>query len=101
MEKAMEQITDVCIADIIGCGKPYSATEGHAAFGEYMKELVKSVPVTAKELHYDRRVPEILGTWVKDGMNNLLLRVQTGSLENKPDALYEAACRFKKRKEKE
>lgn len=101
MAKAMEQITDVCIADIVGCGKPYSAAEGHAAFGEYMKELALSMPVTAKELHYDRRVPEVLGTWVKDGMNNLLLRVQTGSLENEPDALYEAACRFKKRKEKE
>lgn len=100
MAAAMEQITDVCIADIIGCGKPYSAADGHAAFGEYMKDLALSVPVTTRELHYDRRVPEVLGSLVKDGMNNLLLRVQTGSLENKPDALYDAACRFRKRKGK-
>lgn len=99
MAEAMEQITDVCMADIIGCGRPYSATEGHAAFGEYMKELALSMPVTPKELRYDKRVPEALGPYVKEGMANLLLRVQTGALENQEDALYKAACRFRKRKE--
>ncbi|WP_443789341.1 hypothetical protein [Dialister succinatiphilus] len=34
-------------------------------------------------------------------MQNLLLRVQNGNLENSPAALYDAAVRFKRRREHE
>jgi hypothetical protein len=34
-------------------------------------------------------------------MQNLLLRVQNGNLENTPEALYEAAVRYKRRRDNE
>ena len=94
-------MTDLGNADIIGCGRPFSATEGHSAFGRYMEDLALSVPVTTRELHYDKNVPQVLGSMVGEGMKNLLLRVQNGNLENNPAALYDAAVRFKRRRDHE
>ena len=90
-------LKDLCKADIIGCGRPLSATEGHEAFGNYMAELSRRMPVTSKELHYPKDVPAILAPHVAEGMNNLLFRVQNGDLDNTEEALHEAALRFKKR----
>lgn len=100
MAEAIGQLTDVDNADIIGCGRPLSATEGHTAFGKYMQDLALAMPVTTRELHYDPRVPEALGSYARDGFQNLLLRVQNGALENEPGALYEAAVRYRERHEK-
>lgn len=99
MAEAILQMTDLCKADIIGCGRPLSATEGHEAFGQYMADLALAMPVTTKELHYDKEVPAILAPQVAEGMNNLLLRVQTGNLANEEGALHEAALRYKRRRE--
>lgn len=93
----IREMTDLCKADIIGCGRPFSATEGHEAFGRCMMDVAASIPVSAGELHYDRRTIEALGPAVAEGMKNLLLRVQTGDLKNEPDRLYRAALRFRKR----
>lgn len=101
MREAFEQMTDLGNADIIGCGRPFSATEGHSAFGKYMEDLCLTVPVTSHELHYGSEVPKALGLYVSEGMKNLLLRVQNGNLENKPDVLYKAAMKFKRRKDHE
>lgn len=101
MAEAFHQMTDLGNADIIGCGRPFSATEGHSAFGRYMEDLALSVPVTTRELHYDKNVPQVLGSMVGEGMKNLLLRVQNGNLENNPAALYDAAVRFKRRRDHE
>lgn len=62
-----------------------------------MMDVAASIPVSAGELHYDRRTIEALGPAVAEGMKNLLLRVQTGELKNEPDRLYRAALRFRKR----
>lgn len=97
--KAFEDMTDLGKADIIGCGRPLSATEGHEAFGQYMVVLAKDMPVTTKELHYDKEVPAILAPYIKEGMSRLLFRVQIGNLENEEAAIHEAAVRFKRRKE--
>lgn len=97
MAEAIGQITDLCKADIIGCGRPLSATEGHKAFGRYMADLSLAMPVTPKELHYDKEVPKILAPDVAGGMNNILSRVQNGNLENTEEAIHQAAIRYRKR----
>lgn len=94
---AIGMLTALCRADVIGCGRPASATEGHEAFGQCMADTAASIPVTAKELHYDRRTVEILGPAVGDGLSNFLLRVQNGVLDNTEEALYTAARHFRKR----
>lgn len=97
MAESFLRLKDLCKADIIGCGRPLSATEGHEAFGEYMAELSRRMPVTCKELHYPKDVPAILAPHVAEGMNNLLFRVQNGNLDNTEEALHDAALRFAKR----
>ena len=97
MAESFLHLKDLCKADIIGCGRPLSATEGHEAFGNYMAELLRRMPVTSKELHYPKDVPAILAPHVAEGMNNLLFRVQNGDLDNTEEALHEAALRFAKR----
>jgi len=99
MKDAIVEMTDLGKADIIGCGRPLSATEGHEAFGHYMADLALAMPVTTKELQYDKDVPKILAPQVADGMNNLLLRVQSGNLPNEEGAIHEAALRYKRRRE--
>ena len=101
MAEAFHQMTDLGNADIIGCGRSLSDTAGHSEFGRYMEEVSLSVPVTTRELHYGKDVPRLLGNLVGEGMQNLLLRVQNGNLENSPAALYDAAVRFKRRREHE
>ncbi len=97
MAEGILQMTDLCKADIIGCGRPLSATEGHEAFGRYMVDLAKAMPVTPKELHYDKEVPLLLAPDVAAGMQNLLTRVQNGTLENTETAIHQAAVRYHKR----
>ncbi len=97
MAEGILQMTDLCKADIIGCGRPLSATEGHEAFGRYMADLAKAMPVTHKELRYDKEVPRLLAPDVAAGMQNLLTRVQNGTLENTEEAIHQAAVRYHKR----
>lgn len=94
---AVRRLTDVCKADIIGCGRPFSATEGHAAFGACMENLARAMPVSPKELHYDSRTTEALCGCEAAGMQNLLSRVQAGELPNTADALAAAAVHYRKR----
>lgn len=94
---AIGLLTRLCQADIIGCGRPFSATEGHGEFGRYMAEVALSIPVTAKELRYDAETVSALEPMAKEGFENLLVRVQNGTLENSPEALLAAAKRFRKR----
>ncbi len=95
--EAICEMTALAKADIIGCGRPLSATEGHEAFGRCMADVAASIPVTTGELHYDGRTIEALGPAAAEGMQNLLRRVQNGELENGPEPLYRAAVRFRKR----
>lgn len=95
--QAVRYCTALCEADIIGCGRPLSATAGHEAFGKCMEDVARSIPVTVKELHYGPETIRVLGPAVKEGLANLLLRVQNGTLSNTEEALGEAALRFRKR----
>ena len=101
VSEAMLQMTDLSIADIIGCGNPDADTRGHQEIGEYMSRLALEIPVSTKELHYDKRVPFLLGEKTPEGMKNLLIRVQSGSLENEPAAIYDAAVRYMRRRSHE
>lgn len=97
MIDGIRRMTALSIADIIGCGRPFSAADGHTAFGQAMEAAAESIPVTTKELHYDRRTIDALGPVVAEGMQNLLSRVQNGVLPNEADALAAAAGRYRKR----
>ena len=66
-----------------------------------MSRLALEIPVSTKELHYDKRVPFLLGEKTPEGMKNLLIRVQSGSLENEPAAIYDAAVRYMRRRSHE
>ena len=97
MKEGIGELTALCNADIIGCGKGENATEGHSSFGKYMEELCQMMPVTTKDLRYDRRVIDALRPAVADGMANLLFRVQNGTLKNEEEALLDAAVRYRRR----
>lgn len=97
MEEGIGELTALCNADIIGCGKDKSATEGHTSFGKYMENLCRMMPVSTKDLRYDRRVIDALEPAVAEGMANLLLRVQNGTLENEEESLLDAAIRYRRR----
>lgn len=97
MEKGIGELTALCKADIIGCGKEESATEGHGSFGQYMEELCRMMPVSTKDLRYDKRVISALGPAIAEGMANLLLRVQNGALKNDEESLLDAAIRYRRR----
>ncbi len=94
---AISHMTALSVADIIGCGRPNSATAGHEAFGACMADVARSLPVTTKELAYDARTVEALSDCAAEGFANLLHRVQAGSLRNDADELYHAAVHFVRR----
>ncbi|MBS5189733.1 MAG: CCA tRNA nucleotidyltransferase [Veillonella sp.] len=90
MRTAWEQLAKVCAADVLGCGKPYSSTDGTLAFGECMADLSLDMPVHTKDLNYDERVIKLAGKQVGEGLQYLLGQVQNGVVPNEPDALYDA-----------
>ena len=99
LTEAIFHMTALAAADVVGCGRPYSATDGHFAFGACMKDLAEGMPVSTKELCYDSRVIEALSGKMAGGMANLLSRVQAGTLPNTPDDLAAAAVRYGRRHE--
>lgn len=101
MMQAVGELEAVCQADALATGKGHVDTENHATLGAYMKELCKTMPVTTKELNYDARVIDALGDRVGDGLKNMLARVQNGNLENRAEVLYEAALRYRRRRDEE
>lgn len=94
---AIRRMTALTCADIAGCGRPLSAAEGHIAFGRCMEDTAARIPVQTRDMRYDRRTIDALGPLVAEGMQNLLSRVQNGTLGNEPDAIWEAAVRYRRR----
>lgn len=99
MIEAIRELTDVCKADIVGCGYDTIDLIGHEQFGQYMISLAKRMPITTRELHYGTDVPQILSPYVAEGMQRILQRVQNGQLKNEEVFIKEAAIRFRRRKE--
>ena len=99
MAEAFREMTDLSEADIIGCGYDTADVSGHEAYGQYVIQLAEHMPVTTKELNYTQKTVETLKPYVADGMKNLLLRVQNGNLKNQEGTLYDAAIRYRRRRD--
>jgi hypothetical protein len=95
--EAMEQATEVARGDILGCGHEQADTTGTDSFGEYMKLAAGQMPVSTKDLHYDRRIPEQCGRQTGACLAVLLKRVQSKELQNDADILAKAASKWLKR----
>lgn len=94
---AVGQAIEVACADILGCGHPHADASGTRSFGEYMELRAWQMPVSPKDLRYDRRIPEICGRHTGQCLQVLLKRVQNKELQNTADILVEAAGKWMKR----
>lgn len=94
---AFKELNEVCLADIIACGKDNSSLEGTKAFGEYVDDICKKMPLHTKELNYNQELIKICGPNVRYILPELLTRVQDNVLENEENALMDAALRWLKR----
>lgn len=95
--EAVGQATALAIGDIKGCGHVEADTSGTESFGEYMALLASRMPVSTKDLAYDRRIPDLCGRRTGACLKTLLKRVQNKALQNDADILAEAAGKWMKR----
>lgn len=98
--EACGQQAEVCVADVLGCGKPHAATAGTEAFGACLQAIAEKIPVHTKDLRYPKSLPSLVGSSCREVLQNLLQRVQNGQLDNEPEALLAAAKRYLIRHEK-
>lgn len=98
--EAVEQATALACADIIGCGRAAAETAGTAEFGRFLADLACQMPVSTRDLAYDRRLPSHCGKLTGNCLKNLLLRVQSNELDNDAETLFQAAEKWLKRQEK-
>ncbi|WP_127448915.1 CCA tRNA nucleotidyltransferase [Veillonella sp. 3310] len=97
---AMECLKELGVADVIGSGT--KDPEPSDAYGSRMVSLAQTMPVHTKDLHYDKGLPALVGPYVKEVMQTLLQRVQSGDILNTPEALQEAGlAKYRRLKEKE
>lgn len=93
LQEACLQLAQVCAADVIGCGKPNSSTDGTLAFGDYLVRICEGMPIHTKDLAYDQRLLEVTGSQTGIILPYLLRQVQNGQVKNNADQLLEAAKR--------
>lgn len=98
---AMERLGQVCVADVIGCGRTEGAINGHVAFAEYVAEQMKRMPIHTRDLRYPPTLPTYCGEATGKCLRVLLQRVQDGGLDNEPAVLMEAAIHYLNRQEKD
>lgn len=101
LQEAWNQLSEICQADVIGCGNPNASTASTAAFGEYMQDIMDRMPIQSKDLNYDERVVQVGATYMAQLMKFLIRQVQDGHTPNKPEALYQAAKQKIERWQKE
>lgn len=97
---AMEYLKILGVADVNGGG----TKDPHPSdtYGSCMVSLAQAMPVHTKDLHYDKGLPALVGPYVKEVMQTLLQRVQSGDILNSPEALQEAGlAKYRRLKEKE
>lgn len=92
--EAVHQATVLACGDVLGCGHAEADTSGTVSFGEYMKELAIKMPVSTKDLQYDKRIPAICQRQTGMCLRVLLKRVQNQELPNEGDVLAEAAKKW-------
>ena len=97
---AMEYLKVLGVADVIGGGT--KDPEPSDRYGGRMVSLAKTMPVHTKDLHYNKGLPSMVTPYVKEVMQTLLQRVQSGEILNTPEALQEAGLsKYRRLKEKE
>ena len=97
---AMEYLKELGVADVIGSGT--KDPEPSDTYGSRMVSLAQIMPVHTKDLHYDKGLPALVGPYVKEVMQTLLQRVQSGDILNTPETLQEAGlAKYRRLKEKE
>ena len=97
---AMEYLKVLGVADVIGGGM--KDPEPSDRYGSRMVSLAQTMPVHTKDLHYDKGLPSMVTPYVKEVMQTLLQRVQSGEILNTPEALQEAGLsKYRRLKEKE
>lgn len=89
--EAVQQATELACGDVLGCGHADADTSGTASFGEYMADLASRMPVSTKDLQYDKRVPAVCQRQTGACLRVLLKRVQNQDLSNDADTLAAAA----------
>lgn len=91
LAEAVKQLAAVCAADVVGCGRPNSVTDGTWAMGDCLAAIADELPIHTRDLHYDSDFPRRFGADTGDMLRYLLERVRSGSIPNEPKALLEAA----------
>lgn len=94
LTEAIQQATALAIGDVLGCGHTEADIEGTASFGEYMADLSRSMPISTKDLHYDKRIAAICGRETGMCLKILLKRVQNKNILNDADILADSAQRW-------
>lgn len=100
LNDAFMQLTELCKADIYAAVKNPEAVADAAAFGKYLAELIKDMPVHTSDLPYSAgNLTVALGDKKLIGpfLKNALLRVQDGNLANEEKALLDAAAKWVQR----
>lgn len=98
LKEAVLQMAEVCAADVIGCGRPYSSTDGTLAFGDCLAHITESMPIHTRDLAYGPELPALLGAQTGTILQELLVQVRSGQVANEPAALLAAAERKLARK---
>lgn len=98
LKEAVLQMAEVCAADVIGCGRPNSSTDGTYAMGDCLAAITESMPIHTRDLAYGPELPALLGNQTGDILQQLLVQVRSGQVANEPEALLEAAKRKLARK---
>lgn len=93
LSEAMIQLSQLCAADIMGCGKAQADPTGTLEFGRCMAELALDMPIHTRDLHYDTRLIQEAGDAVGPMLKSLLEAVQNGRVRNEADALLDALRR--------
>lgn len=94
LREAMRQLYALCVADVVGCGRAHSHIDGHTAFAAYVDDILETMPVHTRDLHYADELPRMAGSRTGAVLKALLRRVQDGQLDNTPERLQEAAVRY-------
>ena len=90
LTEACEQLREVCVADVLGCGRPLSSTEGTASFGDCLVDITQQMPIHTRDLQYDKDLLTITGEHTGEILKWLVLQVQNGQVDNTPEALRQA-----------
>lgn len=97
LQDALRQLCALCVADVIGCGRPHSHIDGHTALADYIDEELVTMPVHTRDLHYPPSLPREAGERTGELLRSLLQRVQDGQIDNTQEALQAAAVRYLQR----